>query len=123
LKREDDKISVAAIDARVGERVRRQRLARHMSQENLSKAIGITAQQLQKYEQGVDRIGAGGLYDLSQALAVPVSSFFEEILVKPADRGNARRRETIELLRIYNQVTDPEIRSSLRNLLEALGVR
>src|SRR5579862_1779426 len=67
------------IDVHVGSRVRLRRTLLGMSQEKLGEAIGLTFQQVQKYERGANRVGASRLYDLSQVLDVPVSYFFEEI--------------------------------------------
>src|SRR5215510_2031529 len=65
------------IDQHVGRRVRMRRLMLAMSQEKLAGALGLTFQQVQKYERGVNRIGAGRLQHLSHLLQVPVSFFFE----------------------------------------------
>ena len=65
------------VDAYVGQRLRQRRTLLGLSQEKLGEAIGVTTQQIQKYETGSNRIGAGRLYQLSQALQVPVSYFFE----------------------------------------------
>src|SRR5436853_835780 len=73
------------IDVRVGSRVRLRRTLLGMSQEKLGEAIGLTFQQVQKYERGANRVGASRLYDLSKVLDVPVSYFFEEM----ASQGTA----------------------------------
>ena len=67
------------VDVHVGARVRLRRTALGMSQEKLGDAIGLTFQQVQKYERGTNRIGASRLYELSRVLEVPVSFFFEEL--------------------------------------------
>ena len=67
------------IDVHVGARLRLRRTLLGMSQEKLGQAIGLTFQQVQKYERGANRIGASRLYDLSRVLDVPVSFFFEEM--------------------------------------------
>src|SRR3954467_13220553 len=66
------------IDVRVGARLRLRRSMLGLSQEKLGKMIGLTFQQVQKYEHGATRIGASRLYELSQVLDVPVSFFFED---------------------------------------------
>ena len=76
-----------AIDAHVGARLRLRRMLLGMSQEKLARTIGLSFQQVQKYECGNNRIGAGRLYDLSRALDVPVSFFYEDIAPVPAERG------------------------------------
>ncbi len=78
------------IDVHVGVRVRLRRNLLGMSQTALGKAVGITFQQIQKYERGVNRIGASRLFNLSRALDVPVSFFFEDL--SPAAAGGGRRQ-------------------------------
>src|ERR1700746_100348 len=77
-------------DVHVGARVRWRRTLLGMSQEKLGEAIGLTFQQVQKYERGANRVGASRLYDLSQVLDVPVSYFFEEISPAVASAAEAR---------------------------------
>lgn len=67
------------VDAHVGRRIRLLRGLRKYSQEKLAKALGITFQQVQKYERGANRVGAGRLYELAQILEVPVGFFFDEL--------------------------------------------
>ena len=66
------------VDQHVGSRVRLRRMLLGMSQEQLGQSIGITFQQVQKYEKGVNRIGASRLFQISEILDVPVQFFFEE---------------------------------------------
>src|SRR5271165_6420017 len=79
------------IDAHVGARVRLRRTLLGMSQEKLGEAIGLTFQQVQKYERGANRIGASRLYDLSNVLDVPVSFFFDDINPAVASAAETRR--------------------------------
>jgi transcriptional regulator with XRE-family HTH domain len=67
------------VDAHVGHRVRLRRMLVGMSQERLGELLGLTFQQVQKYEKGVNRIGAGRLFEMSEILGVPVSFFYEDI--------------------------------------------
>ena len=67
------------IDIHVGSRVRLRRILMGMSQTKLGKALGVTFQQVQKYERGANRIGSSRLYHLSQILDVPVSFFFDDM--------------------------------------------
>src|ERR1700733_557037 len=77
----DDKGSRRAnpIDVHVGSRVRFRRMLLGMSQEKLGEKLGLTFQQVQKYEKGINRIGASRLFDLAQVLGVPVQFFYEEV--------------------------------------------
>src|SRR5947207_15188367 len=74
------------IDVHVGSRVRFRRMLLGMSQEKLGERLGLTFQQVQKYEKGINRIGASRLFDLSQVLGVPVQFFYEEA---PASKAPA----------------------------------
>src|ERR1700682_4682291 len=67
------------IDVHVGSRVRLRRTLLGMSQERLGEALGLTFQQVQKYERGVNRVGASRLFDLSRVLDVPISFFFDDM--------------------------------------------
>ena len=122
------------IDIHVGSRVRLRRTLLGMSQEKLGKALGLTFQQIQKYERGANRIGSSRLYKLSQILSVPVAFFFEEI---PGDSGAAAgfaedsqegfesnqlsKRETLELVRAYYKIDDPKVRKRMFDLVKAVS--
>jgi len=129
------------IDVHVGGRVRLRRTLLGMSQERLGEALGLTFQQVQKYERGTNRIGASRLYRVSQVLDVPVSFFFDEIDAQTArPAGTAApsesaayepvpvregetviRRETLELVRAYYRISDPRIRRRLFDLTKAIA--
>lgn len=121
------------IDVHVGSRVRLRRTLLGMSQEKLGDAIGLTFQQVQKYERGANRVGASRLYDLSRVLDVPVSYFFEELGdASPASGANDQsgepyqsnpmmKRETLELVRAYLRISDPQIKRRLFELAKALA--
>src|SRR5262245_3443509 len=80
----NDERAANAVDRRLGQRVRTRRLEIGMSQERLAEILGVTFQQVQKYEKGVNRIAASRLFDISSALDMPIARFFEGI-------GSARR--------------------------------
>lgn len=129
------------VDIHVGSRVRMRRTLLGLSQERLGDALGLTFQQVQKYERGMNRIGASRLYDLARILDVPVSFFFDEMPADVAARqGTATsggtalaeessgwepdamsRRETLELVRAYYRIRDPRIRRRLFDLVKSLG--
>ena len=113
-----------------------------MSQERLGEALGLTFQQVQKYERGVNRVGASRLFDLSRVLDVPISFFFDDMPEslantygghQPARRrafaetqdGFAddalNRRETLELVRAYYRITDPAVRKRVFDLIKSMG--
>ncbi|HYD31493.1 MAG TPA: helix-turn-helix transcriptional regulator [Azospirillaceae bacterium] len=122
------------IDIHVGARLRLRRTLLGLSQEKLGEAVGITFQQLQKYERGSNRISASRLYNLSQVLGVPVSFFFDDMPGPDGHpiSGNApvseteefesmARRETLELVRAYYRIQDPAVRKRTFDLVKALG--
>src|SRR5262245_39091705 len=78
------------VDVHVGSRVRLRRTLLGMSQEKLGEAIGLTFQQVQKYERGANRIGASRLWDLSRVLDVPVAYFFDEMSPSTSARSPSR---------------------------------
>jgi len=94
------------IDVHVGQRVRQRRVLCGLSQTELANAIGLTFQQLQKYERGMNRISASKLWQISQVLDVPVQWFFKEFS-EPKNEQDKRKesfhmkRETLELVRNY----------------------
>jgi transcriptional regulator with XRE-family HTH domain len=130
------------VDRHVGSRVRLRRTLLGMSQEKLGEAIGLTFQQVQKYERGANRISASRLYDLSVVLDVPVSFFFDDM--PPADTAGfpandpndgfpdeissacpqpdpMAKRETLELVRAYYQIGEPMVRKRIFELAKALA--
>ena len=126
------------VDEHVGRRVRLRRMLLGISQEKLGEAIGLTFQQVQKYERGANRIGASRLWDLSRVLDCPMSFFFEEMddqtaqssprnlspesrdLVPPQD-DPMTKRETLELVRAYYQIDDYHVRRRIYELAKALA--
>jgi transcriptional regulator with XRE-family HTH domain len=130
------------IDVHVGSRIRLRRTLLGMSQERLGESLGLTFQQVQKYERGVNRVGASRLFDLSRVLDVPISFFFDDMPDSlaanfggiPARRPGSgsetqdpfgddtlSRRETLELVRAYYRITDPSIRKRVFDLIKSMG--
>jgi transcriptional regulator with XRE-family HTH domain len=127
------------IDIHVGSRIRLRRTLLGISQERLAEAIGLTFQQVQKYEKGTKRVSSSRLVDLANVLAVSVSYFFEEMGANvqnqtPALLMNAKklpemdqekdpmaRRETMELVRAYYRIPDPAVRRRLVDLVRAVA--
>ena len=123
------------VDQHVGSRVRLRRMLLGMSQERLGESMGLTFQQVQKYEKGVNRIGASRLFQISKILDVPVQFFFEEA---PLTEQHSRQglaepdseafileflnsREGLELNRAFVKIADPKIRKSVVDLVRALS--
>ncbi|MDP6109239.1 MAG: helix-turn-helix transcriptional regulator [Rhodospirillales bacterium] len=119
------------VDIHVGSRVRQRRTLLGMSQEKLGDALGLTFQQVQKYEHGANRIGSSRLHDISCIMDVPVSYFFEELpsggagglAEEPAafERDPMAKRETLELVRAYYRIADPKIRKRIFELTKAVA--
>ena len=101
--------SADEVDAHVGRRLRRRRTSLGISQEQLGSALGLTFQQIQKYEKGQNRIGAGRLYRIANILSVPVQYFFEG-LSNGADAAMLPAGETAES-EIQAFVSSPEGRA------------
>ena len=123
------------VDVHVGARLRQRRALRGMSQEKLAEAVGLTFQQIQKYERGVNRVGASRLHQLGRVLDVPVSYFFDE-MPAAAPHGSAAgfaeekpgfehdpmaRRETLELVRAYYRIGDEKVRRRIFDLVKAIA--
>jgi transcriptional regulator with XRE-family HTH domain len=141
----DKESKPSPIDVHVGSRIRLRRTLMGMSQERLGEALGLTFQQVQKYERGVNRVGASRLFDLSRVLDVPISFFFDDMpaplaqshgpqnsslsgrrTVGFADAQDAfaddamSRRETLELVRAYYRITDASVRKRVFDLIKSL---
>jgi transcriptional regulator with XRE-family HTH domain len=127
------------IDVHVGARIRQRRTLLGMSQEKLGEAIGLTFQQVQKYERGANRVGSSRLFDLARVLDVSVGYFFEDMSAGTASKSPSRlrglaepkpepfepdplaKRETLELVRAYYRIADPAVRKRVFELTKALG--
>ena len=125
------------VDVHVGQRIRQRRTLLGYSQERLADALDLTFQQVQKYERGANRVGAGRLYELSRALDVPVTFFFEEMPDAPAGAPSGpamqeaaqrqyeadpmAQRETLLLVRAYYGINDPAVRRRMLDLIRAMG--
>ena len=127
------------IDIHVGKRIKLRRTLLHISQEQLAGDIGVTFQQVQKYESGHNRVSASRLFDISRVLNCPIAYFFEDIgpdttgdrstpqarsgeaaaeEAHPFDADPMQRTETLELVRAYWRLHNADLR---RNVLELLS--
>jgi transcriptional regulator with XRE-family HTH domain len=120
------------IDVHVGKRLRMRRLMLDMSQETLAEALGLTFQQVQKYEKGSNRVGASRLQRISEVLQVPVSFFFEGLASKAT--GKERGTEALDyvadfvassdglaLIRSFSKIKNAKLRRSIIDLVERAG--
>ena len=132
------------VDTHVGARMRQRRTLLGMSQTKLGDSVGLTFQQVQKYERGSNRIGSSRLYEFAKVLDVPVSYFFDEMpanaLAGRPMSGRGRKgfgetgtpfeqekdplikRETLELVRAYYKVREPRVRKRIFEMVKAVGV-
>lgn len=126
-----------SIDEHVGLQLRQRRALLGLSQEKLAEQVGITFQQIQKYENGANRVSASRLYEFSKVLEIPVTFFFENygsnenrLLSGFADNDQAgfdgpddvmKRKETIELIRVYYSIESPKLRKDLFKLVKSMA--
>jgi transcriptional regulator with XRE-family HTH domain len=126
------------IDRHVGTRIRGRRVGLRVSQTKLGHSIGVTFQQIQKYESGTNRVGASNLFKIAKALGVEVSFFFEGVsrdeaaIVAPSlgfaeppqqsfDINPMNSRESFELMHNYFRIPDPVVRKRLFQLIRILA--
>jgi len=127
------------VDVYVGKRLRLRRTILGLSQQALGKEAGITFQQIQKYERGVNRVGASRLHKFSNILDVPVNFFFDGYEGKTDSSENLfhgmadskkqddfsynqmSSRETMELMRMYYKIQDPQVRRRIFDLVKSLS--
>ena len=123
------------IDVSIGSRLRLRRLAMGFSQETLARALGITFQQIQKYERGTNRIFASRLFHLARALRVPVAYIYqglgeagasEDVAQPPEPTGDTLnellgRNDSLKLIQAYSKISDPGIRRQIYALVKTVG--
>ncbi|MQW86672.1 helix-turn-helix domain-containing protein [Sinorhizobium saheli] len=124
------------VDVHVGRRIRMRRAWMQVTQVALAEAIGVTFQQVQKYEKGTNRIGASRLQQIANSLGVPVSYFFEDMPGAAADDGGDRSgqkslqpeimefvssSEGLALIRAFSRISDERVRSRTLGLVKALA--
>ena len=121
------------VDRHVGNRVRMRRLLVGMSQEKLGELLGITFQQVQKYEKGINRIGAGRLFEVAGILGVPISFFYEDADANGTQSGFSEAGEPppvmeflasgegLQLSLAFMRIKDPKVRRRLLDLVRSLS--
>jgi transcriptional regulator with XRE-family HTH domain len=125
-----DERATNAIDRRLGQRVRARRLEIGMSQERLAEVLGVTFQQVQKYEKGVNRIAASRLFDISSALDMTIARFFEGISPRAAGGGAEDAEDFVhdalatpegaQLMGLFASIKSPKVRRRVVDLVRAL---
>ena len=117
------------IDVEVGGRIRTRRLLLGMNQQALADALDLTFQQVQKYEHGANRVSASRLAAMAKILAVPISYFFADLQSDGAElrvedktwREQLQRPETIQLIRLYYAILNPEIRRQFLEMAKSVS--
>ena len=121
------------IDGQVGSRLRLRRMMIGMSQEKLGEMLGLTFQQVQKYEKGVNRIGAGRLFEVARILGVPIQYFYESVTEQLASTPGFAERDSqpvlefvssgdgLQLSLAYMRIKDPKVRKRVLDLVKSLA--
>jgi transcriptional regulator with XRE-family HTH domain len=119
-----------SLDIAVGQRIRIERLSRRMSQTELADRIGVSFQQVQKYEKGLNRVGAGRLTRIADVLGIPVRSFFETGSHAAAAKSDDRVASPLDMLaepgavrvlRAFTKLPEGPLRRSVLDLLEKMA--
>ena len=138
MAEKENKRAPHPMDIHVGSRVRLRRMMQGMSQDKLGEELGLTFQQIQKYEKGVNRIGASRLYDIARVLEVPVQFFYDdfgdgpETMIGFAETNPKTEEksgfmqllstpEGVQLCRAYASIRDYQVRRRILDLVKALG--
>jgi transcriptional regulator with XRE-family HTH domain len=109
------------IDRFVGEKIRERRIMLGLTQQELAHGIGVTYQQAHKYEQGVNRVSAGRLFEISRMLNTPVEFFFDGLGGSTAREVNTRERMGLELSRHFSLIRNEKYQEALSSLARALA--
>ena len=119
-----------SMDRHVGARIRMQRMVRGLSQTELGKAVGVAFQQVQKYENGANRVSASRLQQIANVLEVAPDFFFEETRAKKANSGSNETtlidefitsREGIALAKAFSKISNQKMRRTIVSLIEELA--
>ena len=118
----------STVDQQVSQRIRRRRILLGITQQQLADLIGITCQQTQKYERGINRVSSGRLYQIAQALGVEISYFFEDAdpiaaVQAPPTEHFPQQRRLLELARNFTMIKSRKHQEAICNLARALNHR
>lgn len=127
-RRTNNQRATTAVDSRIGERVRERRVLLGLAQEQLAASLGVSFQQLQKYELGTNRVSASRLYQIAHIMNVPIMWFYDGI---DASGGISRKvselsklnsdPETLRFVKAYYRIKDSRARQSLRGMASVLA--
>ena len=115
-----------SVDIHVGQTIRAHRLAAGLAQTDLAQKLGISFQQLQKYEKGMNRVGAGRLSRIARVLNIPVTKFFESETDMPSSQPTfpfrfISDRHALRLMRAYSEIDNRDVRHILADLVEVMA--
>ena len=111
-------------DRHVGQRIRERRVMLGLSQQQLAQRIGVTCQQAHKYERGMNRLSAGRLFGIAQALGVPIAWFFEGLAEGGGPQeASPRQWLCLEMVRNFTLIEDEEHREALSQTVRALALQ
>lgn len=119
MEKKKTKGKASSTDILVGHRLRIRRKFLNKSQDDLGQEVGLTYQQIQKYEVGTNRISAGTLKDLADALKVTPNYFYRDLEYENTDFGE-QSQQNLEFLTLFEEVKDQKVRKSLVELLKGL---
>ncbi len=116
-------------DRQIGQKIRARRLAIGMSQEKLGEALGLTFQQVQKYEKGTNRVGAGRLLDVANILEVPVAYFYEGLSSSKLKANSHEKAAALvlgssegqRLIKLFATIENPQLRRKVVELVELIS--
>ena len=109
------------VDRYVGARIRERRIMLGLTQQEMAELVGVIYQQAHKYEHGINRVSAGRLYAIAQALNVPVGYFYEGLENDGAQAATPRQRLQLETARNFGQITNQRHQEALSFLARALS--
>jgi transcriptional regulator with XRE-family HTH domain len=116
-----------SVDAIVGHNIRIQRIARKLSQHVIAERIGVSFQQMQKYEKGTNRVSAGRLWHLADAFGVPIDTFYASLEThsrrEPSPLRLISRRDAYDLVQAFSKIKSGALRRSIVSLVMRLAVR
>jgi transcriptional regulator with XRE-family HTH domain len=117
--------SATKVDKLIGRNIRVHRLAKEMTQEVLGEGLGVTFQQVQKYEKGTNRVGSGRLYEIAEILEVPVQSLFDGETPHEESRNSSpfdflTDAMTMQMAREFGKMTDNKTRRAILAVVETL---
>ncbi len=125
---------VDAVDTHVGKKIKNRRIMLGMSQQELGDAIGVSIQQIQKYEKATNRVSSGKLYNFASYLNVPILYFFEgyeaddakelvtsENVESYVEEDKVPEREVLNLIKSFNEIEDPKVRKKIIELTKSVS--